>query len=115
MIRTQYEHANELAHRLEETCQGHTSQVCVPGRYNPKATLNGHTLMASWGSGEDRVISARLLEGLLEMSRRLELQGEITAIMAWAYISKHVRFAELNYADFEVLGDVLKAKTRCYG
>lgn len=102
-------------YRLEETCKGHASQIRVPGKFNPKATLNGHTLMASWGSEEDRAASAQHLKILLDMSQKLKLDEELTPIMAWSYISKHERFMELTYTDFELLGDELMAKTRCFG
>lgn len=71
--------------------------------------------MASWGSEEDRAASAQHLKILLDMSQKLELDEELTPIMAWSYISKHDRFMELNYTDFELLGDELMAKTRCFG
>lgn len=71
--------------------------------------------MASWGSEEDRAASAQHLKILLDMSQKLELDEELTPIMAWSYISKHERFMELTYTDFELLGDELTAKTRCFG
>lgn len=77
--------------------------------------MNGHTLMASWGSEEDRAASAQHLKILLDMSQKLELEEELTPIMAWSYISKHERFTELTYTDFELLGEELIAKTRCFG
>ncbi|MCJ1344353.1 hypothetical protein MMC31_002556 [Peltigera leucophlebia] len=71
--------------------------------------------MASWGSEEDRAASAQHLKILLDMSQKLELEEELTPIMAWSYISKHERFTELTYTDFELLGEELIAKTRCFG
>lgn len=71
--------------------------------------------MASWGSEEDRAASAQHLKILLDMSQKLELEKELTPIMAWSYISKHERFTELTYTDFELLGEELVAKTRCFG
>lgn len=55
------------------------------------------------------------LSTLLDLSKRLNLDGEITPVMAWGMISCHPRFAELNRQDFEQLAEVLKSKVRCYG
>ncbi|KAI9798960.1 MAG: hypothetical protein M1833_004313 [Piccolia ochrophora] len=52
---------------------------------------------------------------LLQLSQRLNLEGEITPIMAWGMIIGHPRFAELTQKDFKIIKDELKAKVRCYG
>lgn len=101
--------------KLENCCHAHASRIRVPGQYNPHASLNGHTLMASYGNVDDRAILMENLKSLLELSLKLPLEGEITPIMAWVIIATHDRFTELTLADFEVLGDDLKRVTRCYG
>lgn len=110
-----WNHANYRLNRLENCCGAHNSNICVPGQYNPKASLCGHTLMASYGNAEDRNILMENLKNLLDLSLRLPLEGEITPIMAWVIIATHERFTELTLADFEVLGDDLQRVTRCYG
>ncbi|KAI0164740.1 hypothetical protein GGR57DRAFT_450438 [Xylariaceae sp. FL1272] len=55
------------------------------------------------------------LTTLLDLSKRLDLDGEITPVMAWGYILSHPRLTELNRQDFVKVTDDLKTKVRCYG
>jgi hypothetical protein len=55
------------------------------------------------------------LANLLDLSKRLNLDGEITPVMAWGMILSHPRFSELRLGDFEKLAEDLKDKIRCYG
>jgi hypothetical protein len=55
------------------------------------------------------------LTTLLDLSKRLDLDGEITPVMAWGMILGHPRLTELNSKDFEKITDDLKGKVRCYG
>ncbi|KAH0552850.1 hypothetical protein GP486_006947 [Trichoglossum hirsutum] len=55
------------------------------------------------------------LSNLLDLSMRLNLDGEITPVMAWGMILGHPRFGELSSEDFESLKEELKGKIRCYG
>ncbi|KAI1266769.1 hypothetical protein F5Y18DRAFT_425317 [Xylariaceae sp. FL1019] len=55
------------------------------------------------------------LTTLLDLSKRLDLDGEITPVMAWGYILSHPRLTELNRQDFVKITDDLKTKVRCYG
>ncbi|KAI0390960.1 hypothetical protein F5Y17DRAFT_34284 [Xylariaceae sp. FL0594] len=55
------------------------------------------------------------LATLLDLSKRLDLDGEITPVMAWGMILGHPRLTELNSKDFEKITDDLKRKVRCYG
>ncbi|GAW14569.1 hypothetical protein ANO14919_039720 [Xylariales sp. No.14919] len=55
------------------------------------------------------------LTTLLDLSKRLDLDGEITPVMAWGMILGHPRLTELNRKDFEKITDDLKGKVRCYG
>lgn len=52
---------------------------------------------------------------LFNLSQNLPLDGEITPIMALQIVRSHGRFGELSLADFDVLKDNLKGKSRCYG
>ncbi|KAI0409455.1 hypothetical protein F4802DRAFT_143131 [Xylaria palmicola] len=55
------------------------------------------------------------LTTLLDLSKRLDLDGEITPVMAWGMILGHPRLTELTRKDFEKVTDDLKGKVRCYG
>ncbi|KAI0600780.1 hypothetical protein F4775DRAFT_503701 [Biscogniauxia sp. FL1348] len=55
------------------------------------------------------------LATLLDLSKRLDLDGEITPVMAWGMILAHPRLTELRREDFEKIMDDLKGKVRCYG
>lgn len=55
------------------------------------------------------------LANLLDLSKRLNLDGEITPVMAWSMILSHPRFLELRSDDFGKLLVDLKDKVRCYG
>jgi len=55
------------------------------------------------------------LANLLDLSKRLNLDGEITPVMAWGMVLGHPRFSELRLEDFEKVVEDLKNKVRCYG
>jgi hypothetical protein len=55
------------------------------------------------------------LSTLLHLSERLDLDGEITPVMAWGIISNHPRLAELRAEDLQKVTEELKGKVRCYG
>ncbi|EGS23663.1 uncharacterized protein CTHT_0003600 [Thermochaetoides thermophila DSM 1495] len=55
------------------------------------------------------------LTTLLDLSKKLDLDGEITPVMAWGMILGHPRFSELREEDFVRLTEELKGKVRCYG
>lgn len=55
------------------------------------------------------------LANLLDLSKRLNLDGEITPVMAWGIILGHPRFSELRPEDFQNICQELGGKIRCYG
>jgi len=55
------------------------------------------------------------LANLLDLSKRLNLDGEITPVMAWGYLLGHPRFGELTVNDFNKITQDLSGKVRCYG
>jgi hypothetical protein len=55
------------------------------------------------------------LATLLDLSKRLDLDGEITPVMAWGMVLAHPRLAELQLEDFARLTEELRRKVRCYG
>ncbi|RYP17247.1 hypothetical protein DL765_004632 [Monosporascus sp. GIB2] len=65
--------------------------------------------------GQTWELSKSDLATLLDLSRRLDLDGEITPIMAWGKVLDHPRLTELGPEDFVKLVDELKGKVRCYG
>ncbi|KAI9171954.1 AP-1-like transcription factor 2 [Paramyrothecium foliicola] len=55
------------------------------------------------------------LSVLLDLSKRLNLDGEITPVMAWGMVMGHERFSELQDTDLLKLAEELRRKVRCYG
>lgn len=55
------------------------------------------------------------LAKLLDLSGKLNLDGEITPVMAWGVLMSHPRLSELSVADIEGIVDDLKDKVKCYG
>ena len=55
------------------------------------------------------------LSKLLDLSKKLDLDGEITPIMAWGMVARHPRLSELAPVDFLRLTEELSRKVRCYG
>jgi len=55
------------------------------------------------------------LATLLDLSQKLNLDGEITPVMAWGMVLAHPRLGELNERDFVKLTEELGSKVRCYG
>ncbi|TLS24672.1 hypothetical protein PpBr36_08807, partial [Pyricularia pennisetigena] len=55
------------------------------------------------------------LNTLLDLSKRLNLDGEITPVMAWGMVLAHPRLGEMTPNDFKKLTEELYSKVRCYG
>ena len=55
------------------------------------------------------------LSTLLDLSKRLNLEGEITPVMAWGMVLAHPRLGEMRAEDFGRLTEELGGKVRCYG
>ncbi|KAM0451380.1 hypothetical protein ACHAPV_005364 [Trichoderma viride] len=55
------------------------------------------------------------LTTLLDLSKQLNLDGEITPVVAWRMVTSHYRFNELAPGDLEKLSEELLRKIRCYG
>ncbi|KAI0999194.1 hypothetical protein K3495_g9002 [Podosphaera aphanis] len=122
---------------LERPCLEHMhnliEQASIPG-----GRPCGHALMASCPpdpvlathlerpSGNHQVyldqatqrtwdISKSELGNLFNLSKRLNLGGEITPVMAWGMIQAHPRFHEMNLVDFDDIANELLPKVKCYG
>jgi hypothetical protein len=77
-----------------------------------------------WGHGVARLPHEGLktwdlqkgdLSNLLDLSMRLNLDGEITPVMAWGMVLGHPRFGELGAREFGMVVEELTPKVRCYG
>lgn len=116
------EHMQFLVERSSEAegdpC-GHALMASCPPEPFPENTpsipfghssnyLNG-TAQKTWD------LSKGDLSNLLDLSKRLNLDGEITPVMAWGMILAHNRFSELRNEDFKTLCSELGGKVRCYG
>lgn len=55
------------------------------------------------------------LATLLDLSQKLNLEGEITPVMAWGMVLGHPRLGELGERDLARLSGELRSKVRCYG
>jgi len=55
------------------------------------------------------------LANLLDLSRRLNLEGEITPVMAWGMVLAHPRAVELGEREIRAIYEELGPKIRCYG
>ena len=52
---------------------------------------------------------------LLDLSKQLDLGGEVTPIQAWGMISAHPEFSRLSPGAVKQLRDELGRRVRCYG
>jgi hypothetical protein len=55
------------------------------------------------------------LATLLDLSKSIDLDGEVTPIMSWGMLMSHPRANELEVDDFRKLSEELVRKVRCYG
>jgi hypothetical protein len=65
--------------------------------------------------GSTWTLSKGDLATLLDLSKRLNLDGEITPVMAWGMVLAHPRLGEMRQEDFGRLAEELGGKVRCYG
>ncbi|KAI9722687.1 MAG: hypothetical protein M1812_001618 [Candelaria pacifica] len=110
--------------------QGSTGQLQRPRVDHDQSDedVHGHALMASCPREQDILdpqavlkpcptsnVQRADLRSLMESCSRLELDGEITPVMAWSIIWGDSRLNELTPRDFAVLKEDLGMKVRCYG
>lgn len=55
------------------------------------------------------------LATLLDLSSRLDLDGEVTPVMAWGMVLAHPRVHELRPEQLKTMAEELVQKVRCYG
>ncbi|OBT60403.1 hypothetical protein VE03_10155 [Pseudogymnoascus sp. 23342-1-I1] len=120
---------------LERPCMDHL-QFLVELSSEPSGMPCGHALMATcppvphpadempWGHGVANLPHEELktwdlqkgdLANLLDLSMRLNLDGEITPVMAWGMVLGHPRFGELGTRQLVMVVEELTPKIRCYG
>jgi len=121
---------------LERPCMAHIPYL-MERASEPDGLPCGHALMASYppdpaddcisemppGHGIQNAepgqntytLDATSLANLLDLSKRLNLEGEITPVMAWGMVLEHPRFLELGEEDFANIITDIKDKVRCYG
>ncbi|KFY98303.1 hypothetical protein V498_01568 [Pseudogymnoascus sp. VKM F-4517 (FW-2822)] len=120
---------------LERPCMDHL-QFLVELSSEPSGMPCGHALMATcppvphpadempWGHGVANLPHEELktwdlqkgdLANLLDLSMRLNLDGEITPVMAWGMVLGHPRFGELGARELVMVVEELRPKVRCYG
>ncbi|KAI0013424.1 BZIP-type transcription factor [Xylariaceae sp. FL0662B] len=136
--RVDYEQAGiDFVLTLERPCMDHLPWLLERAN-EPGGEACGHALMASCppepfpelnkeipfgyahsqalkGEHQTWELSKADLATLLDLSQKLDLDGEITPVMAWGMILGHPRLMELTCEDYERLTDDLKSKVRCYG
>ncbi|KAH7326689.1 hypothetical protein B0I35DRAFT_475310 [Stachybotrys elegans] len=74
-----------------------------------QVTENGEAMPGTWE------LNKSSLAVLLDLSMRLDLDGEMTPVMAWGMIMGHPKFRELQPSAFQRLAEELCRKVRCYG
>ena len=80
-----------------------------PGPAGQGGVGAGETAQRTWE------LSKADLTTLLDLSKRLNLDGEITPVMAWGMVLAHPRLAELSSDDLARMAEELGSKVRCYG
>ena len=97
----------------------HTHHHPTPGNgHGPAAGTAAGTAATgapAAGTGGTWTLNKGDLTTLLDLSKRLNLDGEITPVMAWGMVLAHPRLAELRPDDFARLAEELGGKVRCYG
>ncbi|KAF5632486.1 AP-1-like transcription factor [Fusarium sp. NRRL 52700] len=123
---------------LERPCMTHI-QFMVERAYEPEGEPCGHALMASCppdpapetrpglpfgkthipldGDTNQKTweVPKADLATLLDLSKSIDLDGEVTPIMSWGMLMSHPRVNELEAVDFRKLSEELVRKVRCYG
>ncbi|KAI0482317.1 hypothetical protein GGR56DRAFT_670215 [Xylariaceae sp. FL0804] len=70
---------------------------------------------SSGNKGRTWELSKGDLTTLLDLSKKLDLDGEITPVMAWGMILSHPRLTDMTRDDIDNVIDNLNSKVRCYG
>ncbi|KAL2375603.1 hypothetical protein RJ035_008381 [Blastomyces gilchristii] len=120
----------EFVLSLEQSCRTHMEFLCRRAEDDAETeTISGHVLMASCppptqivSTEPGQMYPVRTydlphsnLTRLLNLSRQLVTDGQITPIMALQYLKSHDMYPSLTREDVENMMDDLNGKIRCYG
>ncbi|OAX78446.1 hypothetical protein ACJ72_07248 [Emergomyces africanus] len=115
---------------LEQSCRTHMEFLCRRAEDDEQAEMiSGHVLMASCppptqivSTEPGQMYPVRTydlphtnLANLLNLSRQLVTDGQITPIMALQYLKSHDMYPSLTREDVRSMMDDLNSKIRCYG
>ncbi|CRG83085.1 hypothetical protein PISL3812_00433 [Talaromyces islandicus] len=104
---------------LEKPCLQHTMHPLQAGESHGHAlTLQASLLSHAPHLGADEgswAVPAVEFDRLFELSRKLDLDGEITPVQAWNQIKSHSRFQDLTPAGLEALQKAISSKISCFG
>lgn len=95
--------------------QAQPSSGGLPASPAPVTPVSAQTVDYTNASPRTWELSKADLATLLDLSQKLNLDGEITPVMAWGMVLAHPRLGELNDRDFEKLAEELTSKVRCFG
>jgi len=135
VISTQHSHCTLLTlytHSLEGPCREHTDYLCrrsVTEADDEDMPFSGHALMATCPppsyitnttpeqpyphKAPDLPLAN--LGTLLNLSRQLVTDGQITPIMALQCLKNHELYPSLSRDDVKIIIETLNTKVRCYG
>jgi hypothetical protein len=123
----------DLILQLESPCRVHTEYLCREAYKDVERDtfFSGHALMASCpppsyiqnvpeGDGNQyphQTYNLPLpnLEKLLNLSKQLITEGQVTPIMILQSLKNHEMYSTLTKEDIKTIVDTLTAKIRCYG
>ncbi|KAJ5091158.1 hypothetical protein NUU61_006028 [Penicillium alfredii] len=115
---------------LEGPCREHTDYLCrrsVKEADDEDMPFSGHALMATCpppsyiANTEEKYphktydLPHPNLSTLLNLSRQLVLDGQITPIMALQCLKNHELYSSLSRDDVKIIIETLNTKVRCYG
>ncbi|KAL3497097.1 hypothetical protein BJX62DRAFT_3019 [Aspergillus germanicus] len=117
---------------LESPCREHTDYLCrrsVTESEDEDMPFSGHALMATCpppsyiaNTTSEQVYPHKTydlphanLSTLLNLSRQLVTEGQVTPIMALQALKSHEMYPRLTRDDVKLIMDTLENKVRCYG
>jgi hypothetical protein len=123
---------NHPTHSLEGPCREHTDYLCrrsVTEADDEDMPFSGHALMATCPppsyiakTTHEQPYPHKApdlphanLSTLLNLSRQLVTDGQITPIMALQCLKNHELYTTLRREDVKIIIDTLNTKVRCYG
>ena len=104
-----------------EDCCGHALMAsCPPDVKVEEAVRFGHDMRMVPDAGKEVGqktwdMTPANLAVLLDLSMKINLDGELTPVMAWGRLLAHPRLVELGRGDIDKVKDELLCKIRCYG